>query len=1061
MNVRIIKKVAFLLLMYSSFFVYGQNTQSRLFPGYGKYIDFNSNNVNNLPIYGSNNGPEFEYFGQSPLYAQTIVYDEKCSNNILFFIVDENIYNKYGKAFDKLYYEVPPATSNDDNVSYSHFLMMDQSEDFPNDVSFVDYITNHLYNPITIIRETSSYNFGKIGISDMEIIPIPKSCNQYYLVYSVNVKNLGDANEDDDFLIYPFYRKITYINDEEIILGQPISFEPLLGNGNNAEDNPNFSMAVSKYRDNDDSYYLFMNYGSKLYTYKIDENGFEKWSQDNITPYPFKIQSISNIDNGDFAGFFNGEMEVKEVTESNGAKYYYLAHPNISLVSSSITTQISLYKIDYNSSDIITQHNFDLPNQNTSKGLEFSDNGKYLYFTYFGQNNALNYISTDFLETGGNAPASFEHVNTGLNASDYQNSQIELGMDGKLYIPNPTTGHLSSFSSPNSPLNGTLTENTYPSIDNFELRVDVGNENNHIFLTSQIDGEDYTERFHTNENICCEKFFKYDIDLNPDYTNANSITVDNNMFINDDNDYNPNYGLVTINSNQGNITWTPQNNPFTCNGTSDIYLKNDLIINEGSQLTLKDLTLHFTEGHGIKILKGSANTTANKGAILNLDHAVLTADDHCNITNVMWKGVELVGDNSSQTIANTTQPKIKMYNSSMIEYASKAVDIQKGGIIDANTCLFKDNKHGVIFLSYNNQNSKIVKCTFKTTNDLYNLKDQIQLDFVSINETQNVRLIGNKFENVADKPIVDAKQIFWDNGSVYIIGNRGVYATGSNSSLILDKTPDILHFERKNKFINLNYGVLAVNSSSVSIKNSEFTECYKGVRLMGIADAGITMVANNFDVADARHPSAINNDVYGASIESSTGYVVQNNKFHDGIAGLYVISSNDPGDPEELYHNQVRRNQFYNLANNRNQTGAIVNGINSNYYGNTNNIQGLNIRCNKFDNNDFAIAVIDGNMAKVQMGWVVDEQRAGGPSGNWLDHSHLVNGATDFVVQYNGSFSYMVDEYQYNQYKKQLQPADELLLDWDNPDNEGDAGDYYTYSNIIISGTGNEHPTTW
>lgn len=47
-----------------------------------------------------NNGYEYRfeevYLGQHPMFAQTVVHD--ADGNLLFFIVDNNIYNRYGEA---------------------------------------------------------------------------------------------------------------------------------------------------------------------------------------------------------------------------------------------------------------------------------------------------------------------------------------------------------------------------------------------------------------------------------------------------------------------------------------------------------------------------------------------------------------------------------------------------------------------------------------------------------------------------------------------------------------------------------------------------------------------------------------------------------------------------------------------------------------------------------------------------------------------------------------------------------------------------------------------------
>jgi len=43
---------------------------------------------------------DMEYTGQHPMFAQTLVHDKE--GNLLFFIVDNNIYNRFGEKFYKV-----------------------------------------------------------------------------------------------------------------------------------------------------------------------------------------------------------------------------------------------------------------------------------------------------------------------------------------------------------------------------------------------------------------------------------------------------------------------------------------------------------------------------------------------------------------------------------------------------------------------------------------------------------------------------------------------------------------------------------------------------------------------------------------------------------------------------------------------------------------------------------------------------------------------------------------------------------------------------------------------
>ena len=51
-------------------------------------------------LYYANPSMNTMYLGQHPMYAQTVFHDK--DGNLLFFIVDNNIYNQDGEAFPKL-----------------------------------------------------------------------------------------------------------------------------------------------------------------------------------------------------------------------------------------------------------------------------------------------------------------------------------------------------------------------------------------------------------------------------------------------------------------------------------------------------------------------------------------------------------------------------------------------------------------------------------------------------------------------------------------------------------------------------------------------------------------------------------------------------------------------------------------------------------------------------------------------------------------------------------------------------------------------------------------------
>ncbi|MEI6854257.1 MAG: hypothetical protein WCL06_15520, partial [Bacteroidota bacterium] len=223
------------------------------------------------------------YLGQHPMFAQTVVHDK--DGNLLFFIVDNNIYNRNGEAF-----QIDPA---------------DESAGFY-------YLHDNVFGP----------NYNRFGFSnptdiseslDPEIIVYPiydnATCYKFGLVYSMFDRDNGQGGSNK------FYcRTLTYIDDAHITMTDP----ELLNMGSGCGNFSIRTMAISEYRPNNTySYLLFVRYYYSLLILPINNQGVI----DDVNKKEIQINVVSGMS---MLPLFSSEMEVKKVNDNIG-DYYYVA----------------------------------------------------------------------------------------------------------------------------------------------------------------------------------------------------------------------------------------------------------------------------------------------------------------------------------------------------------------------------------------------------------------------------------------------------------------------------------------------------------------------------------------------------------------------------------------------------------------------------------------------------------------------------------------------------------------------------------------------------------------
>jgi len=915
--------------------------------------------------------PYMLYNGEPPLDVQQVVTNDR--GDLLFFIQDHMLYDYKGTAF------IGDGYDYGESRIYCH---SNSQVTYP-----IDY-------------GTSLFEFR---IKNLQVVPLDETCYRYLIMWhEVSVAEGGGGIDVNNIK----YRIIAVLDDKSIVTidnngdyHEDFFFrypKTLIEFGGASEgDNPTgFAFSESF---NINERYLFVNSAEdQLLTYKINSDNIINYIPSIFSTYNFN----SEIDFSEGNHFYE-EAELKKIGD-----YYYYVFANTG--TSDVQSSIGLHFIKINLQGIVEESiikNVGLStNHEYIKGIEFSENGNYLYFTQVGNVN-LQYINTSFLfyNPVGTPPNIEEYVSSSTN---FQFSHIELARDGDMYLVDGNNESLCSLENTDSPNTGSglVINNNIGGVSNIPFNSNyylADNPENYLeiknyALTKQVDGANYTsyyEYIEQNLPYCCTEHFAYDA--------QNTYTVTNG----------------TVDS------WSPSNNPFRTDGVTDLYFGEDLVIEAGVELSITGLTLYFLEGYGIVLNQGSGTT---KGAKLTLDNTKCTAYDGCGDTDEMWNGILLDGNNTAQMpYTSTTQPFLTVSNNSTIEYAMRGIKDVKGGIVIASNSTFKDNRTGVRFEFYSadNQISKFTKNTFVTTDALRIQKNQNMYVFSSCYLDKNIRYYGNTFIN--------------DNSGLWGMG-IDIYA----GSIVVDQYTSAQGTgydpDQRNRFENLSLAIhLNHNSIGSSIKNSDFIENRKGLRIRSASEY-TEVIGNDFNVANT------GTDIYGLSVESSPNFIIQNNVFHDGKVGMYIRNN-------DIVNDEIRHNEFYNLSNGNDGTGIIA----TEYNGEVGFSQddGLEIRCNKFENSDFAIAVIDGNIAKSQYG-----DNGIGPVGNWFDHNNNAGGDTDFHIE-NSPIDYSYHQHPYN-------AAQELRLDWDNPYpyyniTEGDVGDFYTYSDMSVSNVGDPSIQTW
>ncbi len=837
-----------------------------------------SGSIGTLPIHADT------YFASAEpqLSTSTInnaYHDE--NGNLLFYIADSKVYDYEGRFIGALMYEpgpgLPQSTGGSGEPINGHkeiAIVPDKC----NPRVFYIVAGNRLNN-----SHNGSTNFDSFNTPKYTKLEIGLNINSITAGGGMNSGN-GDPLADgrlgfsNDYFVYVYGAA-----NAPYYIGAPM--HSLVANPLQNNNEPLYSLAVSKVQA-DGNRLLFVGTGNEVAIF----TNAELATSGEIDQLSVPASLYSNLQFGNQNP--NVELELFQATNSNvirmankhpsGDDYFY----NDFSYAAGVITPSSPIMLD---DQRVYSGRLDY-------GLEFSPNGRYLYFT-----NNLGLAYFDLNQTLPVAVSLATQVN--INTANFNQSQIEVGKDDALYFCNGSKlGRLININNPTTISSGNFTTfnlpNTVPQAAtsyNFDSNVLGGFLYN---LNDQVDGEPAYPAFVVGNTLadakCCIEHRRYDADVH-------------------------NLALLpaqgTFGSQNHNQTWSPGalNNPFgSVSGT--VVIKDRLVIPAGYTVTINNMifeykpfldqpnnTAAFVDGAKC-VLERSTNTTDNGGQ-LTLNNTIFRAFQ-CYYS--MWDGVEVQGEPSALQQVITSPPlsikirhgKLVINSGSIIQDAYfgaanyqfdltngnssnyfKTPVLQSGGIIigTANST-FRNNYIGVCFMPYFTAN---VLSNFKNTNFLVNapLGNPLIAPYAMalLTDTKILQFKSCTFLNSATLtyPIVPTLTApgFLHGILAY---NSSLYISSSINSVNVP-------FITGCTFENLTYGIRAFNTTvnTILVQSSNFLNNYHGSYFSGYNGSSTTVAQRNrYFVYQYPTGTPASQASYGHYLDYCNNFKVQENRFY-------------------------------------------------------------------------------------------------------------------------------------------------------------------------------------
>lgn len=342
-----------------------------------------------------------------------------------------------------------------------------------------------------------------------------------------------------------------------------------------------------------------------------------------------------------------------------------------------------------------------------------------------------------------------------------------------------------------------------------------------------------------------------------------------------------------------NLTWQ-----------NDRILKNNLTIENGAKLTLKNCVLHIPNG---------AKIVVKPGGELIVDGATIT-----NKCGLMWQGIEVWGNSSMHQYemnGSYGQGYLELKNGAVIENAVCAVELWRpgyysttGGIVHATNATFRNNGIAVHALCYTNYdpgmdvrrsyNAYFKGCSFATDNAYIGTTPFLR--HVDLALVDGIDFFGCDFSVLRHAPGV----------SYSCSGIQANQASFNVNSYCTDETvlPCLDEYLLRSSFSGFHQGICAFNNGNTAcvfnVRNSDFLNNDQGIYAQNTGYA--TILFNNFSIGCGAECT------YGIYADNVTGFCIEENTFvpwnNSGCPayGIAVINSHST--------NAIYRNQFSGLV---------------------------------------------------------------------------------------------------------------------------------------------------
>lgn len=870
-------------------------------PVVGSYVSlpYTTSGVNPLDEYSlftafsnSVSSLDLEYKGQYPKMCKQTVYD--INHEVLFFIVDNNIYNKDGEAFLKA----------------------------PN--------TPHLLHNFAVDDDNYIHRFQDYFILAPEIVAVPipvfpaqpSSCDQaFYLFYIVEKDCEGELNNDLWDTPYPihtksnnldaklFVRTLTYYDEDYIELSSPKELFHAESYLNSTALGPMaLSCGITEYNSSLGEYMFFFQCENNILAYKVGST-INDISLQNAKAY---------VDASSTGGMTNfPELEISKPTGQSGYLVAYTQQTKeVSIINispgfstlpgsyygtSAIINSVSVFSTNYSK----YTDNSTIPSGtwgNGFVGLEFSPDGDFLYLTQKGYSGIKCFdIQNNF----------WYRIETSLY--NFSMSFIEMGKDVKLYFADYLNqqysgtnyaqgiGNICTISNPESP--GIVVPNN-PVLSNSNLASTA------ITARGSAGFYDDYARFHFPDQVDRYNF-------NEHYAELGIIHC------------------VDFPSNLSAVeSWSPGigNNPWD-DVDGHIYFCGDINVPTGVEITVNDMVFHFKDEAVMNLPAG--NVSVN-GALIRSYRSTFTNFDACD-NDYLWGGIRLNGNSFKQGHpVNSQEPVIIFLDNSIVENARIGVYAYHGGIVIAEDSYFLNNRISVSHFEFQNyigasmvnDLSKYTDCTFEVNPNYLGVTMDAFLYQARLFKVDGILFDHCIFENNTLNKVYNSK------------GNIGISSLGSGFSVDGNCGSGAINncsVADLSQFNGFNFGINAASSNkAIKVEETYFTNNIYSVQISAVPNP--IVVRNKFELGYCDISSSIYS-VVGINLISSTGYRVEDNYTSENSTsnyhsvGVHALNSGEE-------NNQIYNNDFRNItrginANGNNKSGSIPN-------------TGLEILCNDF-----------------------------------------------------------------------------------------------------------------